>query len=107
MPEIWVLYSTFATRDEAFSAARTLLDERLIACANVMDGAVSLYRWQGEVRQEGEAVMIAKTSRPHVDAAVARLKALHGYDVPCVVAWPLAAGHAPFLDWVAAETERA
>ena len=104
MKDVWMVYSTFASAGEAVSAARALLEERLIACANVMDGMTALYRWEGKAQEEKEAVFIAKTSADKIDAAVARLKDLHAYQVPCVVAWPLEKGCPPFLGWVLRET---
>lgn len=100
----WLLYSTFPTRAEAISAARTLVGERLVACANIVDGVTSVYRWQGAVQEEGEVVMFAKTTQSQADKAIARLASLHSYELPCVTAWPLGKGHAPFCEWVEQET---
>lgn len=102
--KIWLLYSTFPERDKAFSAARVLLDERLIACANVSAEMTSLYRWEGNIEQEAEVALIAKTGKDKVEAAVARLKELHSYELPAILAWPVEKGFAPFLEWVTAET---
>ncbi|MDE3015826.1 MAG: divalent-cation tolerance protein CutA [Pseudomonadota bacterium] len=104
MTKIWLLYSIFPDREKAFSAARALLDESLIACANVQDGVTSLYRWQGDIRQDSETALIAKTRREKVEAATARLKELHPYELPCIIAWPAHKGFAPFLRWVEKET---
>jgi periplasmic divalent cation tolerance protein len=103
MPEIWLLYSTFANRNEALSVAERLLGARLIACANVIGGVTSLYRWEGAVQREEEAVLIAKTTRQQVPAAIEAIKKAHSYELPCVVAWPLMDGSAAFLEWVAGE----
>lgn len=102
--EIWLLYSTFKTKDEAISAARTLLEKCLIACANIGGPALSLYRWQGKIEQEQEAVMLAKTSAGRVDDAVAALKMLHSYEMPCIVAYPANRGFLPYIAWVENET---
>lgn len=99
-----LLYVTAASRDKALDLARTLVSERLVACANIMDGAMSVYRWQGVTEEAAEAVMIAKTRTALVEAATARILALHDYECPCVVAVPLAGGNPAFLDWVEAET---
>lgn len=100
---IWLLYSTFAKTDEAISAAEALLAAGHIACANVLPGALSLYRWEGELRREPEAVLIAKTTAARKSAAIAALKAAHPYELPGISAWKLDGGHAPFFDWIRGE----
>jgi periplasmic divalent cation tolerance protein len=101
---IWVLYSTFASSEEALFAANILLEKRLIACANVLDQAVSVYRWQGGIQREKEAIMIAKTSREKVSDAIQALSENHPYQLPGITAYPIEAGFAPYLQWVADET---
>jgi len=99
-----LIYVTTGSIGEASTIARTLLDERLIACANIIDGMRSYYRWQGAVREDREAVLIVKTRGALVAAVIDRVKALHGYDCPCVVALSITDGNQAFLDWIAAET---
>lgn len=99
-----LIYVTAATRDEALGLARALLEARLVACANVLDGATSLYWWEGRIAEEREAVMICKTRSELVEAVIARVKALHSYSCPCVVAVPIAAGNPEFLAWIDGET---
>jgi len=100
------LYSTWPSRAAAEEVARALLARRLIACANIIDGAHSVYRWEGEVRTDAEAIMFAKTQAPLAEAAADAMRALHAYDLPCIVALPIsAAGSNPaFLTWVVTET---
>lgn len=97
------LYLTAPDREVALGVARTLLAEQLIACANVFPAGTSLYRWEGEVREEPEVVLIAKSRADLVDRVSARVADLHPYDVPCVVALDVRGGHAPYLEWVRAE----
>lgn len=99
-----LLYVTAASRDEALSLGRALVEARLAACANVLDGMVSVYRWQDEVREDREAVLILKTRADLADAATARLRELHSYACPCVVRLPIEGGNLAFLAWIAAET---
>ena len=99
-----LVYMTAGTADEARRIGAALVEERLAACANVIDGMTSIYRWEGEVRNDSEAVLIAKTRNELLDAVVARVKALHSYDCPCVVGLTIAGGNPDFLDWIAAET---
>ena len=99
-----VLYVTTASAHEAGKIGRALVEERLAACANILTGMTSVYRWQGKVEQGSETVLLLKTSAARQEAAIARIRALHSYEVPCITAWAIAGGHQPFLDWVAAET---
>ncbi|MHB8763674.1 MAG: divalent-cation tolerance protein CutA [Deferrisomatales bacterium] len=100
---VWI-YATAPSRDEALALARTLVAERLVACANVLDGATSVYRWEGAVHEDREAVLVAKTRADLVDAVTARVKALHSYSCPCVVALPIVGGSPEFLAWIGDET---
>ena len=104
MSDIWLLYSTFASRDEALSVARSLLEARLVACANVHESVTSLYRWEGEVRQETETVLLAKTQKAKLAQAMDEVKRLHSYEVPCIIAYPAGEAFLPFLQWVAEGT---
>lgn len=99
-----IAYVTASSKDEAMRIGRTIVAERLAACANVMDGMNAIYHWQGKVEEGQEAVLILKTELALVDALTARVKALHSYTLPCVVAWPIAAGNPDFLSWIGAET---
>jgi periplasmic divalent cation tolerance protein len=106
MTDIWVLYSTFPNSAEALSVARTLVQERLVACVNIVGNVTSVYRWQEEIQQESEVVLIAKTSASQVDPAIAYIKHIHSYELPCITAWPLEKGQGDFLQWVGQETRR-
>ena len=99
-----LVYMTAGTADEARRIGAALVEERLCACANVIDGMTSIYRWEGRVQNDTEAVLIAKTREALVDALTERVKALHSYETPCVVAIPITGGNAEFLDWIGAET---
>lgn len=80
-----------------------LLDERLVACGNIVPGATSLYRWEGQVRQDEEAVAILKTLRRLVPRVLERAAALHPYDVPELLVQRVADGAGEYLDWVRRE----
>jgi periplasmic divalent cation tolerance protein len=99
-----LVYITAGSMDEARRIGRALVEERLVACVNLIDGMKSIYWWQGAVEEAAEVVVIAKTRRDLVDRAVATVKSLHSYSVPCVVALPIEAGNPAYLDWIAAET---
>lgn len=83
-----------------------LVDERLAACVNLVPGARSIYRWQGQLCDEVETLAIVKTTTERVDELTARLVSLHPYEVPEVIAVPISAGYAPYLAWIAAETDK-
>jgi periplasmic divalent cation tolerance protein len=99
-----IVFSTFPSADLAAGVARTLVDERLCACVNIVPAVRSIYRWQGAICDEPEVLAIVKTSVEQLPALQARLVELHPYDVPEALAIPVAGGHAPYLAWVAAET---
>ena len=100
-----LLYVTAATADEALAIARTVVEERLAACANVLGAMTSVYRWQGQVMQDAEVALIVKTRAGLVQALTARIQALHSYECPCVVALGIEGGNAAFLDWIREETK--
>jgi periplasmic divalent cation tolerance protein len=98
-------YITVPSRNEALAIGRTVVEERLAACANVLDGVSSIYWWQGALEQAGEAALILKTRAELVERLTGRIRELHSYECPCVVALPIAAGNPDYLDWIANETE--
>jgi periplasmic divalent cation tolerance protein len=100
----WFVYITAKDKAQALHIGRSLVEERLAACINVWDGMTSVYRWEGAVEEASEAVLIAKTTERQVAAIVERVKGLHTYTCPCVVAWPLEAGNPAYLDWIERET---
>jgi periplasmic divalent cation tolerance protein len=102
--EIATLYVTTASLVEAKQIARTLVEERLAACANILDPMTSIYRWEGELRQDRETVLLLKTPPGLITQATARIKSLHSYKCPCIVAWRSAGGNEEYLKWVQAET---
>lgn len=99
----WV-YMTAASREDALRLARDLVERRLAACANVLGPMTSVYRWKGETCEDEEVALVAKTRAELLDRLTARVAAVHGYECPCVVALPIAGGHAPFLTWLVDET---
>ena len=84
--------------------ARALVAERLAACVNRVPGLASTYRWRGEIHDDAEVLLLIKTQRAGFDALRARLVELHPYELPEVIALDIAAGHAPYLDWLRTET---
>lgn len=84
--------------------ARALVDERLIACANLLPRMVSVYRWEGEVRVDSEHLVVMKTRARLLERLFARAAELHPYSVPELIAVPVTAGSPPYRAWVLGET---
>lgn len=99
------LYVTVPTKEAAEKIARTLVEEHLAACVNIIAGVRSIYRWHGAVEAATELALIAKTRRALYGRAEKRVKELHSHEVPCIVAWPVESGLPAFLDWINEETK--
>ena len=95
-----LIYMTAGSADEARMIGETLVAERLAACVNLIDGMTSIYHWQGDLQRDTETVLIAKTREDRVAALTERVKTLHSYDCPCVVALPVDDGNPQFLRWI-------
>jgi len=96
-----VVLSTFPDADKAAQVARVLVDERLAACVNLVASVRSIYRWRGAVAEDAEALAIIKTTADRYPALSARIVELHPYEVPEIIALPLAEGHPAYLAWLA------
>ena len=94
-----------ASDDEAVAIARSVVEERLAASANIVPGLRSFYRWKGEVRQASELLLIIKTRRQRVEELIERIEALHSYEVPGILALPIERGLSAYLEWIEASTE--
>jgi periplasmic divalent cation tolerance protein len=92
--------------DAARRLVRTLVEESLAACGNIVPGVESIYRWRGEVREDAEVLIVLKTTAACAARVVARIPELHPYEVPEVLVMPVMAGHQPYLDWVVASASR-
>lgn len=99
-----LVYVTTASSDEANHIAEAVVGERLAACANILPGMTSVYRWEGEVKRDNEVVLLLKTCAAHVERLTERVVALHAYECPCVVALPIVGGWPAYLHWIAHET---
>jgi periplasmic divalent cation tolerance protein len=97
-------YMTAANATEARRIGQALVRERLAACINVLGPVESIYRWKGRIERGREVAFIAKTRVARQKRFVARVRALHSYENPCVVFLPIEGGSAAFLEWIGAET---
>ena len=103
-PSVRVVLMTAPSAEEAVSIVNRLVEERLVACGNVVPGLRSIYRWKGEVHDDPEVLVVLKTMEGSVRAVIERAAELHSYDVPEILVLPVLAGHGPYLDWVRDET---
>ncbi len=101
---VCTVYVTVPSREAAMAIGRAAVEARLAAGANVVPGVASIYRWHGAIEEAGEVIVFLKTRRELVEPLTEMIVALHGYACPCVVALPIEAGHAPYLDWIREET---
>jgi len=98
-----VVLTTLSSEGEARALVRSLLDARLIACGTLLPGARSIYRWEGEVTEEGEVVVLLKTDVARWDALAAAVRDLHPYEVPELLALPVERGLDLYLSWLTNE----
>ncbi len=99
-----VVLMTAPDQEVAERIARTLVEERLAACVNLVPGVRSIYRWQGAVEDDAEILLLAKTGRARCAALAARVQALHPYELPEIVVLPVHGGSQRYLDWILSES---
>jgi periplasmic divalent cation tolerance protein len=98
------VYATFGGQEEAERIARTVVQERLAACANVFGPSTSFYQWNGVIENAREYAALFKTRAEHAEVLIARVAELHSYDVPAVVVWPIVDALPAYRQWVVKET---
>lgn len=103
MADIRLLYVTTKDLEQARHIGRTLLERKLIACANILPQMESIYRWNGEVQNDSEAVLILKTNTKLVEDATQAVLELHSYETPCVLALPIESGAKDYIQWLQSE----
>lgn len=95
---------TAADEKEAMKIGRTLVEEKLAACVNIHP-VQSVYRWQGKIEEESETALLVKTKAALVAEVIERVKELHSYQVPCVIALPIEKGNPDYLKWIEESTK--
>lgn len=95
-----IVFMTTATKEEAEKIARNLLNERLIACANIVGPVSSLFWWKGKINQASEFLVLMKTSSGVFEKLAMAIKRMHSYDVPEIIAVPIAKGERTYLEWL-------
>ena len=100
MTEALIVFTAFASETDAARVARVLVEERLVACAKLLPGARSIYRWKTAVNDEREVVVLMKTRKQDWTALVSRLHELHPYETPECIAVRIAAGAPKYMAWL-------
>jgi periplasmic divalent cation tolerance protein len=95
-----VIFVTTPSSAEAVKIGRTLVQERLAACVNIVSGVRSIYRWQGKICDEPEALMVLKTRSGKLQKIIRRVQSLHSYSVPEIIALPILGGSKEYLSWI-------
>lgn len=103
MSRIVSVYAVFADAEEATRIARTVIGEKLAACANLVGPCRSIYRWQGAIEEADEVTAIFKARADKAEALTARIAELHSYDVPAIAVWPVTQAWPAYAEWVEAE----
>jgi periplasmic divalent cation tolerance protein len=98
--EFVAVFMTVSNEDDASVIARALVEERLAACVNIIKGVRSIYRWEGKIEDDQEVIMVAKTERSLFEPLEKRVKELHSYSVPEIIALPIVKGLKDYLDWI-------
>ena len=102
-----LIYITTSTKEEARNIGRDLVEKRLAACVNIIDGMESIYRWEGKIEEAQECILIVKTHYSKVQALTNRVLKLHSYECPSIISFTITEdeGHTPYLDWIIQETK--
>jgi len=98
------IYITTHDTKEAQEIGNVLIDERLAACVTILGEANSIFRWQGKIQKPKEVVMYVKTSEAKLQQLIAKVKQIHSYEYPCIVALPIFEGNKEYIDWIIKET---
>jgi periplasmic divalent cation tolerance protein len=101
-----VVFVSTASVEEARSIAERVVEERLAACASIIEHIQSIYRWEEKMQSEAESLIILKTTGARFLELQARIKALHSYSVPEIIALPIVAGSDDYLAWLDKETQK-
>ena len=104
--EVKWIYMTAGSMDEARRIGRHLVESRLAACVNMFEKMNSIYIWDGQLQDDQETVIIAKTTADRVPQLIKKVKDLHSYDCPCIVCLAVENGNPAFLDWIEAQVRQ-
>ena len=105
MAELVFCYMTAANMQEARKLMDILVEKKLAACVNILGGIESCYTWGGKSKRAREVALIAKTRKSLLPKLVAKIKEMHSYENPCIIAFPIAGGNEDFLKWIERATK--
>ncbi len=97
-----IVYCTCPDSRVAHAIARSLVEQRVAACVNILPAVRSIYSWQGEIHDDAEVLLLIKTGRNHFQALSDIITRMHPYEVPEIIGVPLEAGYQPYLEWIEA-----
>lgn len=97
------VYITSKDREEAQTIGKTVVQQRLAACANILDGMESIYWWEGKLESSKETILILKSVESKTEALINLVKEVHSYSVPCIVTLPIENGNPDYLKWIREE----
>jgi len=95
-----IVYITASNIEEAKDLSEAVINERLAACASIVEKVSSIYHWKGKIEKNNESLLILKTREDKMDALTVRVKQLHSYENPEIVAVPIVKGSGEYLDWI-------
>jgi periplasmic divalent cation tolerance protein len=95
-----IIYITIPNKTQAYLIGQALLEDNLIACANIISNVESIYKWQGKIETAQEFILIAKTTKTLVDNVIDRVQKLHEYECPCIISLNVENGNKIFLKWI-------
>lgn len=98
--KINLVYITAGDKDEAGKIGKALVKSKLAACVNIIDGMNSIYEWEGELQNDNEVILIAKTREALIPELIEKVKSMHSYSCPCIVSLPIIDGNKSFLNWI-------
>jgi periplasmic divalent cation tolerance protein len=106
MTDFVLLYATFPTKEEAKLVGTALLEDKLLACVNIIPKAESLYWWEGNIESTEEIILIAKTTKELERPTIEYIKKAHSYNCPCIISLPISSGNEQFLSWIDNSTKK-
>lgn len=95
-----LLYITCKNKEEALFLGKTLVQEKLVACANIIDPMHSIYSWNNEIVEDTESILILKSIRSNFKSVELRIKEIHSYMIPCIVSFQMEEGSKDYLEWI-------
>lgn len=95
-----LLYITCKNKEEALKIGKTLVQEKLVACANIIDSMHSIYSWKNEIVEDTESILILKSIRFNFKSIELRIKEIHSYSIPCITSYQIDEGSKEYLEWI-------